>query len=1484
MSLKTIPASILFLTLLTHYIEGYDRDSHANKDQTNDDEIRITRSLGSGGGNNSHCCIIGNCSCPSLDNVLTNLTSNGLVNITTNMELFSFIALADLANITIIGHNNPNIKCSNSGGLHFISSYNCTVKGIIWVGCGGKQYINDEDVYPVLQFSSSSKITINNCTFKHSIGQAVVLSEILENVNIGNCNFVSNKLYEGHGTAIYYFLTTLKIPFNIMITSCSFSENEKAKSVVYFASRYTKVKYESLYLENSKFYYNKGVPVYLINQSLRISGNVEFVRNVAENGGAIFISDYSNVSFHKGTKVIFELNKATKSGGAIFLTNHSNILFKDQPIMDHYYHNQVHDPPATLGEKIIQTKLTFYHNSATNFGQDIYIHNSTVVIDHIADVTFNGKSYDHDKSSAVYTEYSNITFGGTSTIMFNNYQANKVSGGAMYIANSIITFKGNSTVQFYSNKGAYIDGGAMSVVYSKVTFKENSNVLFLGNSAGHRSGGAMYVNQNSFISFEGSSKAEFSNNSASFHYGGAMYIENNCTVRFMENTKVKFDSNHANKGGGIYIDTQSTVVFEGNSTVTFYNNEASDGGSVYMYYKSNTIFNGNSTTAFINNKAINDNGGALYIYDSNIIFKGNSLAKFETNCAFTNGGVLYIYQDLYITFEENCTVQINNNKVGNNGAGMFINKNATVRFQGSSLVTFCNNTASNDGGAIYTDVNSTVMFSEYSTIIFDSNTGKFGGSVFAKSSNINIVGNCSVNFTRNVAIQDGGAIYLSDHSNFTHYNDSSIRFDYNIASDYGGAIYAVLNESELKFNSSNIHFKDNFAGTIQKPVYINVPKTCNSSCLFHNVMFVNKKPLQLATSPNKLLLYNPAKCIDGMRNDTNCNRYYVNNIMLGQEVIFAACVVDYFDQPTEATQFSLTGMSHQDYNISHTKYLTISCNHSTQGISVIGNMHSNNSYNYSLTVSLYVARISESKVIFVTLTIELSQCHQYPGFWYSSKSQKCECYSAKNIISCSGSNSTIKRGYWFGSVAGKPTVTQCPNNYCNFTCCEITNGIYHLSPVRANQCRPHRSGAACGNCENGYTLSFDSPECVNASKCTVGQTTLVTSLSLLYWVVVIVTVFAMMYFEVTIGSFYAIIYYYSVLDILLGQVLFISHGLHTTVSIMSSLAKLTPQFLGQFCFIKSMSGIDQQFIHYLHPLAVLLTLFMISRLARRSHRVSKFIRRGIIQFICLLLLLSYTSIATTSLLLMRSLKFMNIDKVFTYLSPDIEYFHGRHLAYVIAAIIFTIIIVFGLPLLLLLEPLFNSKINFVKIKPLLDQFQGCYKDKCRFFAGYYMICRLVIILLVIIQITDEFTTQYLLISTCALMQLTHVSVRPYSSAILNIFDGIILQLIVIISVLRVVEFVEDYNKSLVMAVGYLLVILPLTAFGIMKLWANKKNIQNGLIYLRRKLSYNYNVILNDDDDDDGGEKPIEVKQVNGDNDDKIKNKIHKIPTSTIVDV
>ena len=307
-------------------------------------------------------------------------------------------------------------------------------------------------------------------------------------------------------------------------------------------------------------------------------------------------------------------------------------------------------------------------------------------------------------------------------------------------------------------------------------------------------------------------------------------------------------------------------------------------------------------------------------------------------------------------------------------------------------------------------------------------------------------------------------------------------------------------------------------------------------------------------------------------------------------------------------------------------------------------------------------------------------------------------------------------------------------------------------------------------------------------------------------------------------------------DLLLNQIWYLSSGLNTTINVMSSSAKIIPQFLGQFCFTTNMSGIDQQFIHYIHPVAISLFLVMITMLSRQSHKLSNFISKGIIHVICYLLLLSYTSLATISLLLMRPLIFHDVDKVYTYVSPSIEYFRGRHLAYAIVAVLFTIIIVIGLPLLLALELFLNSKINFVKIKPLLDQFQGCYKDKYRCFAAYYMICRLVIITTVIANSSNDFIFRYLLIIASVIMDLIHQILRPYSNSLLNVFDGIILHLLVLVSVLPLVEFFNSFDSNLVVGMAISLVILPLLIFTTMSLTINKEKIRKLPGYCYSKCS------------------------------------------------
>ena len=242
-------------------------------------------------------------------------------------------------------------------------------------------------------------------------------------------------------------------------------------------------------------------------------------------------------------------------------------------------------------------------------------------------------------------------------------------------------------------------------------------------------------------------------------------------------------------------------------------------------------------------------------------------------------------------------------------------------------------------------------------------------------------------------------------------------------------------------------------------IYQDVAELCNSSCVNDKVVGMSRE--LIAAPPNLLKFHHPAVCIDN-DNDTQCNSYFVQNMMLGRKITIPACVLDYYNQPIESTQFLIQGEMSPYYSINGSKHVVISCD-TFEGITIVANQTLLKTLtNFSMSITLNTALYSNWKQISVNLTIELSPCP--PGFWQYPESDKCECYNYndanEDTVFCSGSSSTIKRGYWFGSVTGKLTVAICPINYCNFDCCEASNGYYQLSPVRNNQCRSHRSGTA----------------------------------------------------------------------------------------------------------------------------------------------------------------------------------------------------------------------------------------------------------------------------------------------------------------------------------------------------------------------------------------------------------------------------------------
>ena len=64
-------------------------------------------------------------------------------------------------------------------------------------------------------------------------------------------------------------------------------------------------------------------------------------------------------------------------------------------------------------------------------------------------------------------------------------------------------------------------------------------------------------------------------------------------------------------------------------------------------------------------------------------------------------------------------------------------------------------------------------------------------------------------------------------------------------------------------------------------------------------------------------------------------------------------------------------------------------------------------------------------------------------------------------------------------------------------------------------------------------------------------------------------------------------------------------------------------------------------------------------------------------------------------------------------------------------------------------------INFVKIKPLIDPFQQCYKNKYRWFAAYYLICRQVLIIIVIVGNRNYCNMLYYLQTACLIIAMIH---------------------------------------------------------------------------------------------------------------------------------
>ena len=115
-----------------------------------------------------------------------------------------------------------------------------------------------------------------------------------------------------------------------------------------------------------------------------------------------------------------------------------------------------------------------------------------------------------------------------------------------------------------------------------------------------------------------------------------------------------------------------------------------------------------------------------------------------------------------------------------------------------------------------------------------------------------------------------------------------------------------------------------------------------------------------------------------------------------------------------------------------------------------------------------------------------------------------------------------------------------------------------------------------------------------------------------------------------------------------------------------------------------------------------------------------------------------------------------------------QYFSGRHLLYAIPALIVLVTIVIPPPLLLLSDPFLlwlediltqrnllrghHPWTSFrMRLKPVFDAFQGCFKDKFRFFAGLFFLYRIIVYIALLASSQGYFYYMFEFILICILV-------------------------------------------------------------------------------------------------------------------------------------
>ena len=194
-------------------------------------------------------------------------------------------------------------------------------------------------------------------------------------------------------------------------------------------------------------------------------------------------------------------------------------------------------------------------------------------------------------------------------------------------------------------------------------------------------------------------------------------------------------------------------------------------------------------------------------------------------------------------------------------------------------------------------------------------------------------------------------------------------------------------------------------------------------------------------------------------------------------------------------------------------------------------------------------------------------------------------------------------------------------------------------------------------------------------------------------------------------------------------------------------------------FYDGMDGYTLTWLQFVFPIYIWAIIIFISR---RYHIAMRLIGKNAVKVLATLLLLSYTKLLRTIITVLSFTYIIYPDNSTRYVwlyDGNIDYLKGKHIYLFTAATVFRLFLVLPYTVVLVFVQSLQAKSEWKifswmdKLKPLFDAYTGPYQDKYRFWTGFLLLVRNILLLIFAFSTLGD-PSLNLLVITLASLSLT----------------------------------------------------------------------------------------------------------------------------------